>query len=354
MSHGRERIEKDCLNCGSIVEGRFCQTCGQENIQPHETFLGMVNHFFSDITHFDGKFFKTVGILAAKPGFLSRQYISGKRQSFLHPIRMYVFTSAVFFLVFFSLYKVNENTLGIGRNEKSWGDKQVKLYGPDAYKHAETHEDSMDIKEAMDMVLPSDSAAKPRRRRVRTAFDLAESEDYKTLKQYDSVQASLPEARKDGWFRKLMIRKGLDINDRYPGEEGKLTAELLNKFLHTLPAMLFISLPLYAFFLYLLYVRRRKKFFFADHAIFLIHLYIFTFILTMLTMLLTRVSYGWVSFLIAALMLYGVGYTIKAFRNFYAQGWFKTLVKFALFNLLCLVSLGFLFAIFFGYALFQV
>ncbi|RYY58444.1 MAG: DUF3667 domain-containing protein [Chitinophagaceae bacterium] len=353
MSHGRERTEKNCLNCGTMVEGRFCQSCGQENIEPHETFFGMVNHFFSDITHFDGKFFKTVGILATKPGFLSRQYISGKRHSFLHPIRMYVFTSALFFLVFFSLFNVKENTFG-GRSGNPWADKQVRTYGNEAYKNAVTHEDSMDIKEAMEMFLPADSTDKPKKRRVRSAFDLAESKDYKTLKQYDSVQASLPAAQKDGWMKKLMIRKGLDINDRYPGEEGKLTAEILNKFLHTLPAMLFISLPLYGFFLYLLYVRRRKQFYFADHAIFLIHLYIFTFILTMLLMLLSKLDSVWVSFVIGAMLIYGVGYTLKAFRNFYGQGWLKTIFKFLLFNFLCVVSLGFLFAIFFGYAIFQV
>jgi hypothetical protein len=65
----------------------------------------LVQHFFNDITHFDGKFFSTVKLLLRKPGFLSAEYIAGRRMSYLNPIRMYVFTSAFFFIILFSLKK---------------------------------------------------------------------------------------------------------------------------------------------------------------------------------------------------------------------------------------------------------
>ena len=100
MSHVPERKEKDCLNCGAIVQGRYCQKCGQENVEPHESFWSMLHHFFEDITHFDGRFFSSLFTLIRKPGFLSAAYVEGKRNSFLHPVRMYVFSSAIFFLVF--------------------------------------------------------------------------------------------------------------------------------------------------------------------------------------------------------------------------------------------------------------
>jgi hypothetical protein len=104
VSHTKEREEKICLNCGAQLTGRYCQVCGQENTEPKETVWGLVSHFFNDITHFDGKFFSTVKYLIAKPGFLSAEYIKGRRASYLHPIRMYVFTSAFFFIIFFSLF----------------------------------------------------------------------------------------------------------------------------------------------------------------------------------------------------------------------------------------------------------
>ena len=70
MSHGRERHEKNCLNCGTIVQGRYCQHCGQENIEPKENFWQLLNHFFNDITHFDGKFLPSLKYVLFRPGFL--------------------------------------------------------------------------------------------------------------------------------------------------------------------------------------------------------------------------------------------------------------------------------------------
>ena len=108
MSHTPLRKESDCLNCGATVQGRYCHACGQENTEPKETIWHMFTHFFYDITHFDGSFFVTLKDLLFKPGFLSKEYMLGRRKKYLHPVRMYVFTSAVFFLVFFSLFYVSE------------------------------------------------------------------------------------------------------------------------------------------------------------------------------------------------------------------------------------------------------
>ena len=113
MSHSPSRKETDCLNCGAIVQGRYCHACGQENIEPKETFWHMFTHFLYDITHFDGSFFVTLKDLLFKPGFLSREYMLGRRKKYLHPVRMYVFTSAVFFLIFFSLFHVSEDDISI-------------------------------------------------------------------------------------------------------------------------------------------------------------------------------------------------------------------------------------------------
>jgi hypothetical protein len=107
LSHSRERKEKVCLNCHSDLYGRFCHVCGQENLEPQETVWHLVQHFFNDITHFDGKFFSTVKYLLRKPGFLSSEYMIGRRAAYLNPIRMYVFTSAIFFIIFFSLKSDN-------------------------------------------------------------------------------------------------------------------------------------------------------------------------------------------------------------------------------------------------------
>ena len=68
--------------------------CGQENIETHETFGHLAVHFISDIFHFDGMFFSTLKYLLFKPGFLTYEYVRGRRASYLNPIKMYIFISA--------------------------------------------------------------------------------------------------------------------------------------------------------------------------------------------------------------------------------------------------------------------
>lgn len=69
----------------------------------------LVTHFFNDITHFDGKFFSTLYLLLTKPGFLSSEYKMGRRVAYLNPVRMYIFTSFIFFFIFFSAFHLDED-----------------------------------------------------------------------------------------------------------------------------------------------------------------------------------------------------------------------------------------------------
>ncbi|HRO42917.1 MAG TPA: DUF3667 domain-containing protein [Flavipsychrobacter sp.] len=103
VSHQHERKEKICLNCNAGLIGRYCHSCGQENIEPKESVWHLFVHFFNDITHFDGKFFHSIKLLISKPGFLSEEYMKGRRADYLNPIRMYLFISFAFFFLQFSL-----------------------------------------------------------------------------------------------------------------------------------------------------------------------------------------------------------------------------------------------------------
>jgi hypothetical protein len=290
VSHAPQRKEKDCLNCGSIVQGHYCQNCGQENIVPHETFWHMVTHFFYDITHFDGSFFVTLKDLLFKPGFLTREYVKGRRKAYLHPVRMYVFTSAVFFLFFFSLFHVKEKDLELINDKEKLMAASEKIESQ-ALKKAKTKEDSARILNVARMVelkdslkaAKADSTGKVSRKlgSKNVSVSFGNTSKYSSVNAYDSVQKSLPQKEKDGWFLRMLNRKVIGINEHYKGDESKLLADVINKFLHSFPYLLFVSLPLYAMFLKLLYIRP-KQFYFADHAVFLIHLYIFTFLFLLL------------------------------------------------------------------------
>jgi hypothetical protein len=137
-----------------------------------------------------------------------------------------------------------------------------------------------------------------------------------------------------------------------------LIEEVVEKLFHTFPYMLFLSLPLYALYLRLLYIRRRKQFFYVDHVIFLIHLYIFTFIILLvysgLLELGTVTGGWWLGLLEAAVIIYGIYYAFRAMQKFYGQGKGKTFLKFILFNFLCFISIIILFSLFFVLTIFRV
>jgi hypothetical protein len=116
--------------------------------------------------------------------------------------------------------------------------------------------------------------------------------------------------------------------------------------------MLFVSLPLFALILKLVYIRR-KQFYYADHGVFTIHLYIFTFLvltvifsLDKLDDLLRRDLFTWVNFILFLGLFF---YLYKAMRRFYGQRRAKTFVKFLIitvFSLLMMLLLLVLFMFF--------
>src|ERR1700741_2998088 len=109
------RSENNCLNCGTILQGHYCHNCGQENLELKENFVHMMEHTVSDYFHFDHLFFHTLKPLLFKPGYLTVEYVAGRRAQYLHPVKMYIFISIVYFLLLFqtngdsNIVHVNEN-----------------------------------------------------------------------------------------------------------------------------------------------------------------------------------------------------------------------------------------------------
>ncbi len=77
----------------------FCSFCGQDTKSKRASISTLVSDFISTYFSFESKFFVTFKTLILSPGFLSIEYISGKRVKYLSPIRLYIFTSFVFFLL---------------------------------------------------------------------------------------------------------------------------------------------------------------------------------------------------------------------------------------------------------------
>jgi hypothetical protein len=88
-----------CTNCDRPLRpgDRFCPGCGQKNQDLTIPFRRLVSEMLEGFLHLDGKSFQTIKALVLKPGFLTSEYIGGRRVRFVTPVRLYVFVSFVFF-----------------------------------------------------------------------------------------------------------------------------------------------------------------------------------------------------------------------------------------------------------------
>jgi hypothetical protein len=351
LSHAPERTEKNCLNCGATVVGRFCHVCGQENVVPKESFGSLVLHFFYDITHFDGKFFHSLKYLLFKPGFLSKEYVNGRRASHLNPVRMYVFTSAIFFLVFFMIVNPN-NLVDVNSNDPLNNKARQEMIEDLENEYKKSGADTIVLKKIerlKDLTLPVSDAALDSLEKSNDS-----SKGPKTFEEYDSMQRTLSPAHRDNWFLRRMAEK-YRYNKEFRENPKQAMVHWVEIFLHKLPYLLFISLPLFALILKLLNVRR-SQFYYADHAIFAIHHYVFSFIVLLLIFLLAvgarNSSFEWLTRIIVGLCIVWPVHLFIAMLNFYKQGWLKTLAKFILLNILGFFSLLILFVIFLFFSIF--
>jgi Protein of unknown function (DUF3667) len=90
--------EANCLNCGATLEGPYCHECGQ-HAHVHRTLSAFFHDFAHGVLHFEGKIFRTLPLLAWKPGELTRRYIDGQRASFVSPIALFLFCVFLMFAV---------------------------------------------------------------------------------------------------------------------------------------------------------------------------------------------------------------------------------------------------------------
>ncbi|MFM5885352.1 MAG: DUF3667 domain-containing protein [Novosphingobium sp.] len=90
--------ESACLNCGTALVGSHCHSCGQA-AHVHKTLGAFFHDLLHGVFHFEGKIWRTLPLLAWKPGKLTREYIDGRRASYVSPIALFLFSVFLMFAV---------------------------------------------------------------------------------------------------------------------------------------------------------------------------------------------------------------------------------------------------------------
>lgn len=227
MGHHELRKDMTCLNCNYVVEKRFCPNCGQENKHTKESFHFLFTHFFEDFTHYEGSFWKTIKYLLFYPAKLTKEYLSGKRQTYVQPVRLYIFISFVTFFLLPTLSNIN--------NHKE--EKKIK----DSEKYTQSKEEEISSKTLIG--------------------------DFKSVAAYDSVQNTLPEKEKSSWIERWAGRKIASINEHNTWEEFQ--EKFVESLFHNLPKVIFLFMPVFAFTIWLFH--NKKRWYYYEHGVFTLH-----------------------------------------------------------------------------------
>ncbi len=308
MGKHQIREDKTCLNCRQVVEKRYCPNCGQENTDSRKTFHHLFVHFFEDLTHYENAFWKTIRNLLFRPGSLTKEYLSGKRMSYLAPVRLYIFISFVTFFLL-GVLPNNEGAVETGdkKTEKvkhSYNKNNVNFIGPGS-------DESEILQDSLQNSLKAEG------------FDNdLNIGDYESLQQFDSVQNTLPASKRATGISRWLQRKLAKVNGETTGEEFK--EKFGEAIVHNTPKALFLYMPFFAFFLWLFHGKRRWYYF--DHGIFTLHYFSFILLTFSIFLLINSIaSYAnetiedIVAFLVFLMMCWWFFYFFRSHSKFYGE-----------------------------------
>jgi hypothetical protein len=123
MGMGQVEPHTACRNCGTTLAGPFCHACGQA-AHIHRSLLHLGEEVLHGILHFDAKGWRTLPLLIARPGLLTRRYIDGQRTRYVSPLALFLFTM---FLMFFVLSLTGVSVTPAGLDEARRAEARAEL-----------------------------------------------------------------------------------------------------------------------------------------------------------------------------------------------------------------------------------
>src|ERR1700704_4455345 len=142
-----------CENCGAELCGKYCAVCGQAAIDYRRSFRHVIVDILDSFLNWDSKFFATIGWLVLRPWRLTNEFLAGHRVRYLHPLRLYLLASILFFFFINSWTKsIHVDPSKLSHRDRAEVEKDLEKEGisPDVRKR---------VREALqDETSPSPSA----------------------------------------------------------------------------------------------------------------------------------------------------------------------------------------------------
>lgn len=332
----KPEVDYTCKNCGTEFSGYYCPNCGQAVKDYDRPISFIFYNFLGDFFAFDTRFFKTLGALIVRPGFLTKEYFEGRRVRYAPPFRIYIFVSFVLFFLLQNFSNQGLTTvLDSGFKGKGIGMDSTSMVVADSIMQSVNAELDPEQVALKDSVLKQsgliDSKGNPH-------FDLnLDSTMFKGTKDLRHVlgnyAASLEEEleKEDDPAEKAKIREYI----RYCRSPESAMAKILEN----ISWAFFLLLPIFALLLKLIYIRRRQNY--MRHLVFSIHVHSFIFIVLSLLVAMYMTIDAKLGGITAVLILATPVYLIVAMKKFYGQSVGKVIGKFLaisfLYNIIFLV-----------------
>ncbi|MGB3589552.1 MAG: DUF3667 domain-containing protein [Tunicatimonas sp.] len=307
------RKTQQCLNCGLTLNTvyHYCPRCGQENNDNNVSFGTFIKDFFSNYFSLDTRIGRSIKPLFFRPGYLTNRFNEGQRVEYIHPLRLYLVASLLFFFLVTLSSSSGIAEFSTGVQEGFTDGLGSEIFGI-----------------SLDTV---DSDSTERIRQVILDKSLTDQEVLDSLikMEYDSLPTNWKEKRLFAQTRKLVLY-GI--------------SPFVNTAIRNLPIILFLAMPIFALLLRLLYIRRGQ--YYVQHLAHTLHIHSFT-----LLLFCPLVIFQWlditntaVEYIEAVISLLWVIYIIISFRRVYQQKWGKTLAKVLLINFVYVMLLSIMLA----------
>ena len=290
-----------CLNCGCYLDADtlFCPQCGQKRLEHEDmSFSHLIGESFLDYFHFDSKFFRTITPLIIKPGWLTIEYMKGRRKTFVEPFKLFLVISVIYFLL-----------LPLGGEPSH----EPQVSGKPAISGKAGHEaNSSKQTYSIEGVTVNEPSRDSMRRQI----------DNIGMKAYVDRRFA-----KYSWPVKIWIRQVIKIMI-YSGESFNSTLE------HTASKMIFLLIPFFALLLKLFYRKSMQLYF--EHLIFSLHLHSFFFLVFIATLLVEFMVNVSLVIIVTILLVY----LFFALKRNYGESTGRTLRKLFMLTLVyCIIAL---------------
>ena len=303
-----------CENCGAALTGRYCAQCGQPAIDYHRSFGTLVADAADAFLNLDERFLKTFGLVLVKPWRLTNEFLAGRRQRYVHPLRLYLLASVAFFFVI----------RGLEHFQPARHERAIVIDGKTKTAEAATPSAS-----------PNPSATPSANPTPKKSPD-----DDDGLNFHFTPDDDHPKSPFEAWIQSRVKEKIGPTGDR-----GDL---FLKALIDNLGPMVLCCIPLFAFVLKLIYIFKRR--FYIEHLIFALHTHAFVFLSTLIIigigLLLNWKLPGPLTPIVCTFL--GTAVLINllvAIRRVYRQNWFATIFKFAFGSLIYCFVLVIAFAV---------